>query len=965
MKFKNLCLFLFILVSMSCFSQGEANIWYFGNNAGLDFNSGAPVVLHDGELVTDEGCAVISTAFGELLFYTDGITVYNKNHQIMANGTGLAGNPSSTQSALILPMPGSSTIYYVFTVTAFGGGGGMKYSIVDMDLNGGLGDVTDMKNVSIQSPVCEKLTAVRKKNEAGFWIIGHGFTGLFSDTGGNFYSYSLTSAGLNMTPVVSTTGTVINGLLYRTMGYLKVSPNGKKMVSANYGLITEVFDFDRITGVVSNGQKLSNNPNGYGVEFSISGDFAYLTTGATSINELHQYDLNSSDIPNSVKKIYTAPEGMEIYGLQIASDFKIYVAMSGTSYLSVINNPDILAPGCNFVTNAIDLSPATVELGLPQFNQSYFFGSIFAENVCFGDTTIFTFESDIDATSVLWDFGDGTTSPDVAPSHVYTSPGTYNVIVTAESEDGTISKSREIIIYQPPSFSAPLADVKLCGEAGDVIDLNQFNAYFFGSFSQSEYGIKYYETLEGAELNTLSLSTDFEMGLGTNKVFVKFYVLENEECAVYSDFNIVLYKNPVANPIRDVYKCDDVSNNSVETFSLFDNNTQIIGGQNQNNFSVSYHLNQNDANLGDNDLDANFPNTTNPQEIFARIYNTLNEDCYATTSFFITVSQMPIINQPSDLYSCFDDNGTATFDLSSLDSEVLGLQSATDFAVTYHANSQDAIEGANSLSSSYDSTFSTETIFARLSNVTNKDCFDIASFKIFAKAKPALVMKDVYVICEGQQFVTVSVSDHFSTYLWSNGATTSETTFDTAGPYTLIVTIDYGDVICSTIKNFTVRNSGPAEIKDVITRDLNVQNNSVVVEVQGIGQYEYSLDGINYQGSSTFNYLTGGKYTVYVKDIFGCGIVDEDFFIMVYPRFFTPNGDGYNDVWKINFSDLQEPGMQIHIFDRYGRLIKRMLGAEDGWDGTLNGNVLPSTDYWFTLTRENGSVLKGHFSLKR
>src|SRR5690606_7299225 len=99
-----------------CIAQNEANIWYFGENAGLDFNSGSPIALLDGQLNTLEGCSTISDSDGNLLFYSDGIKVWNKNHQIMLNGTGLHGHVSSTHSALIIPKPNNSNIYYIFTV---------------------------------------------------------------------------------------------------------------------------------------------------------------------------------------------------------------------------------------------------------------------------------------------------------------------------------------------------------------------------------------------------------------------------------------------------------------------------------------------------------------------------------------------------------------------------------------------------------------------------------------------------------------------------------------------------------------------------------------------------------------------------------------------------------------------------------------------------------------------------------
>ena len=200
-------LVIFLLLSFVCFSQRQANIWYFGNNAGLDFNSGTPVALLDGALSTLEGCATISDADGNLLFYTDGTTVYNRDHAIMLNGTGLNGDPSSTHSAIIVPRPENANIYYIFTAPAVGESMlGMEYSEVDMTLDGGLGGVTSIKNISLTGLVTEKLTAIRSSIANEYWVVGHLFD---SD---EFVSFNISSFGVNETAVTSAVGTFVGGV---------------------------------------------------------------------------------------------------------------------------------------------------------------------------------------------------------------------------------------------------------------------------------------------------------------------------------------------------------------------------------------------------------------------------------------------------------------------------------------------------------------------------------------------------------------------------------------------------------------------------------------------------------------------------------------------------------------------------------------------------------------------------------
>jgi gliding motility-associated-like protein len=135
--------------------------------------------------------------------------------------------------------------------------------------------------------------------------------------------------------------------------------------------------------------------------------------------------------------------------------------------------------------------------------------------------------------------------------------------------------------------------------------------------------------------------------------------------------------------------------------------------------------------------------------------------------------------------------------------------------------------------------------------------------------------------------------------------------------------------------------------------------------VSGTGIYEYSLNGTDWQTENTFDRVASGIYTVYVRDRNECGLVTKEIFVLDYPKFFTPNGDGANDVWHIPYL-AKRPSVVVNIFDRYGKLIYSFKGNSSvGWDGTYKGRPLPSTDYWFTITLESGTTVRGHFSLIR
>lgn len=348
-------LLVFIVNAYLVYPQQETNIWYFGTNAGITFASNPPTALTNGALSTGEGCATICDATGNLLFYTDGVTVYNKIHLIMDNGFGLHGNVSSTQSAIILPKPGSSNIYYIFTTDVENMNNyGLQYSVVDINMNGGLGKVIS-KNTLIIQPTSEKVTVVKHSNNASYWVVTHG---VFNN---NFYSFLVTSNGINTTPVISTVGSYQNSGL-KLIGYLKATFDNQKLASAkNDGGELELFDFDNATGMVSNPILLSINEEFYGVEFSSDNSKMYVSVVSPSI--IYQFDLNAANIAASKNAINYGPLGGG--ALQMGKNEKIYYIEWFNDSLSVINNPNNI--NCNFVSNAVYLGGKNGRIGLPNF----------------------------------------------------------------------------------------------------------------------------------------------------------------------------------------------------------------------------------------------------------------------------------------------------------------------------------------------------------------------------------------------------------------------------------------------------------------------------------------------------------------------------------------------------------------------------------------------------------------------
>ena len=321
-------------------------------------------------------------------------------------------------------------------------------------------------------------------------------------------------------------------------------------------------------------------------------------------------------------------------------------------------------------------------------------------------------------------------------------------------------------------------------------------------------------------------------------------------------------------------------------------------------------------------------------------------------------------NTPKSMLVCRNDtNQVGVFILSNQSLQILGNQNPNDYTVTYHLNQPDANSGNAPLEEAYTNISNPQTIYARVEHKTLRNCYATTSFPIFIGNNPMLSPALPAFVCVGTTR-TLTADPGFDTYEWTTGETTQSIVVTEPGSYGVTVKNVYQDFTCNSSKEFVVTGSSVAAFVDINTQDWTSGNNTITVLVSGTGDYVYSLDDVNYQPQNTFANLLPGSYTVYVKDVNGCGTIKDAFSLLNYPNFFTPNGDGYNDTWNIKFASF-EPNISINIFDRYGKFIIQLFADGPGWDGTYNGKLLPSTDYWFVVTREDGTVHKGHFALKR
>jgi len=1270
---KRCTVILFLLLYGFAFSQGEANIWYFGNKAGIDFNSGFPVALTDSQMQISEGCTTISNSLGQVLFYSNGLQVWNANHQVMPNGNGLLGSSSSTQSAIAIPKPGSTSVYYLFTTDSDTNANGANYSEIDMNLNGGLGDITSNKNISLFTPSCEKLTAVKHQNGIDYWVILHEFFGITATN--SFRVYLVTASGVSNTPIINTIGSSY------PVGYLKVSPNGDKIINASYYGIVELFDFDSATGILSNQKTVYNIPtsSNYGVEFSPSGNLAYLTTGTSVATfKLLQFDLTSANIPATATLIHEVTNDInhQIGALQLGPDGKLYCTNFDYDYLSVINNPNTLGVGCNFVANGVSLNGRLCKAGLPQFIQSYFSTGILVEDLCLGNASSFSLTNVDSVIAVNWDFGDGNSGSGINPNHTYALTGDYTVTATVTTSSETIIQTKDITISAIPTATQP-TNLLVCDDNNNgfyTFDLTQNANAILNGQSPSEFAVRYYaHATDYANKIVINNPASYQnlVAYQAQTIVAEVYNLVNNNCNATTTFDIQIFETPTPLTIVPAIRaCDDTSfgtaNDNRIVFDLTQNETTILNGQSSTDFTVTYYTDAGFANTIVNPN--NYVNSNTTETIYIQVTNNLNSNCVGTTIFEIEVYANPVINSPITLKQCDDDNdgfsafnlteaenlivtnttgltiayfetltdaqnntnpitnetaytnqivssdlvyvritntngcyslselnlvvsttlisntiqetftvcddmasgsnidGIATFDFSSANAQILAqYPSGQLLDITYYRNITDALAEQNAIAdiSNYANIGypTTQAIYVRVDSQVNNDClglghhitlnvesipivqpqsythcdddqdgsysfdtstlesdllnglsnvivtyFDILGNPItmtnpFSTASQVLTVRvtnntaiacfyettitftvddlpEVFVIptnlttvCDDEvnpslqngfyafdtssfqstilgtqtgmqvnyydengnaltsplpnpfvtsnQNVLVEVinpanatctatmtipflvnpvpeidlqgdglvcSDNTTftltidaglldpntqnnyTYQWFfNGAiflneTNYNLTVNTEGIYTVTVTNMSN---CSRTRTITVTASDIATINDIQITDLS-DSNAIHVLVSGEGDYEYSLDNSNYQSSNVFTNLEAGIYTVYVNDIHGCGIVTKEISVLGIPKFFTPNGDGFNDTWNIQGVNEQlNANTIIYIFDRYGKLLKQISALGTGWDGTFNGMEMPSTDYWYSVTLENGKTVKGHFALKR
>ncbi len=491
------CLLILLLsiAEKDGFGQKEAVNWFFGRNAGVNFNSGDPVNQY-GALQTWGGSACISDTNGQILFYTNGEQVFNKDHVLMQNGDQLMGSQFGIQPAVIIPMPLSDSKYYIFTVGNYDKPTGLYFNIVDINLDGGRGAIISKNNfLSAGTWAQEKLTAVRHKNQRDYWIIVR----LCNDS--YYAAFLVTPSGVNPVPIKSQAKYITSG--QNQEGELKISPNAKTLIAGyNYqdpitmnSGIFDVCDFDAGTGSIkikfSIFQLFPGIPATHnypqGIEFSPDSKNVFIGyhTAGNYGQPIYQYDVRLKDSISFIQSgIEIGQVNNMVIDLQLASDGRVYIRHQANDELihdslDVINNPWVRGVNCDFVINSFSLDHNYTR-NMPNFPQEQLYRFVWSGGLCAGVPFNFRHRFIPEPDSIHWDFGDpgsgaANTSTVHNPTHVFSAGGTYEVYTYVKYPNGRIEETSREVEVLPKPYPNLGPDTLVC--AGTDVTLTPGSGY--------------------------------------------------------------------------------------------------------------------------------------------------------------------------------------------------------------------------------------------------------------------------------------------------------------------------------------------------------------------------------------------------------------------------------------------------------------------------------------------------------
>ncbi len=448
----------------------------------------------------------------------------------------------------------------------------------------------------------------------------------------------------------------------------------------------------------------------------------------------------------------------------------------------------------------------------------------------------------------------------------------------------------------------------------------------------------------------------------------EYYILINNFSQTNSGFSIQFSGQIFETNPYDALDCSIISNLLGPPIAACDTQDVQLDATVSNALSYSWYL---DVGNGFNEIQSE----TSPifQVAVSGMYRVvveINGGSQIISDVQVAFNDTPIVGDITDETVCLD-NGP--FQLNLKDEEALSGQDGNEVLISYHLGLDDAILG-------YDPIVNTQTlptgatdIFVRATSIANPMCFDASGqFQITTIEGIDIAFPTEVFLCEDVAGISIGPPNALGdyTYLWSTGEQTPQIQVEEAGEYTVLIRSVDSPEVCSIERRVTVIMSQTPEIIEVKVNDLQVQNQVEIVSNTD-GGFLFKLDDGPYQNESIFLNVLPGIHQITILDPKGCGSVSDTITVVGFLPFFTPNGDGVNDLWYIHgLHELEAP--MVELYDKYGKLLTVLSNNDKGWDGRYNGRELPSSDYWFKLSyldatgeRVVARHIRNHFSLKR
>lgn len=668
-----------------------------------------------------------------------------------------------------------------------------------------------------------------------------------------------------------------------------------------------------------------------------------------------------------------------------------------TIYVKVVN--ENVTPNCTSDATGsfiLQINPTSVSnypnipAVCPEINQNYGFINFDAQRILIKNT--FFPSSDVSISFHL-NTSDASTGLNSLTNSSQISVGTstiYTRVVSNTTQSCEGIGTFEVVVTQAPlqniisNESICLLDSFLLNSKDNEAQLGQ----------NSTVTVSYFNTFDNAKDNVqvINKNIPLPLTLGTRTIFARLFDTQTG-CLSIVNFSITVFPNPIIFQPSPIRHCGDVT----ATFNLNSRIGQITNGN--TNYQVTFYANNADV-LSNNPIVTPNNYVSSTSTIICKIFDPTNNSCESFTTLNLIVLSLPGSNtNPTPIELC-NDSGFEYFDLTSRELQMAGSTPINNINFRYYTELPDALVNANTNritvpSNFLNTTINYQKIYVRLNSKTNIDsetgiaCFKILELELYVRPYPANnLLNEPYTICVDQlnnitypvEIKTQLNSTDYS-FQWYNGhdavagneiigETGTSYTTSTVGQYSVVVTNISNAANCASTFNFSTQNSIIPNTVTINPSELiafEIDNTITANVTPASNDYLYSINGTYFQESNVFTNVEAGEYTLTVINKFGCGVLTDSFTVLDYPKYFTPNGDGHNDTWNIKGSNAIDSAI-IRIFDRYGKLIKQIDPNGLGWDGTFNKELLPSTDYWFTIeyTKDNiTKEFKGHFSLIR